>query len=266
MASWFIRSNILAMRTSSQKYSPLDWLGYFDQEDDIHIQIRMILSFALAASKLKEKSRVVAMDLRGHGKSSTENELDLSIENIPPLPEAATTTPAASSPPARESSSNASSSEYSLWCKKPCPIAGGFLVSFLVFSIYTTSIQSMRHVAKTTQNSLRTCQYDTKTSGGGLLAIRESRRLLPAIIGHYRPSIEMEDPDTDEEAEQYARGFLFLSQRYVSCAALQSILQCLSGHFFLVPSRGGTVGHLQGTAQSMAGSNKVGASRSKMGP
>lgn len=38
------------------------------------------LSFALAASKIKEKARVVAMDLRGHGKSSTENELDLSIE------------------------------------------------------------------------------------------------------------------------------------------------------------------------------------------
>ena len=38
------------------------------------------LSFALAASKIKEKARVVAMDLRGHGKSSTENELDLSVE------------------------------------------------------------------------------------------------------------------------------------------------------------------------------------------
>lgn len=38
------------------------------------------LSFALAASKIKEKARVVAMDLRGHGKSSTENELNISIE------------------------------------------------------------------------------------------------------------------------------------------------------------------------------------------
>ncbi|GMP79058.1 hypothetical protein CsSME_00034746 [Camellia sinensis var. sinensis] len=95
-----------AVQTSSQKYSPLDWLGYFDQEDDIHIpdsnDVFHIykagsdgpvifclhgggysgLSFALAASKLKEKSRVVAMDLRGHGKSSTENELDLSIETL----------------------------------------------------------------------------------------------------------------------------------------------------------------------------------------
>lgn len=38
------------------------------------------LSFALAASKIKEKSRVVALDLRGHGKSVTDNDLDLSIE------------------------------------------------------------------------------------------------------------------------------------------------------------------------------------------
>ncbi|KAJ8530994.1 hypothetical protein K7X08_025725 [Anisodus acutangulus] len=38
------------------------------------------LSFALAASKLKEKARMVAMDLRGHGKSSTQHDVDLSIE------------------------------------------------------------------------------------------------------------------------------------------------------------------------------------------
>lgn len=38
------------------------------------------LSFALAASKIKEKARVVAMDLRGHGKSCTEDEIGLSID------------------------------------------------------------------------------------------------------------------------------------------------------------------------------------------
>lgn len=34
----------------------------------------------MSASKIKEKARVVAMDLRGHGKSITENNVDLSIE------------------------------------------------------------------------------------------------------------------------------------------------------------------------------------------
>lgn len=38
------------------------------------------LSFAISARVIKEKARVVAMDLRGHGKSSTENEVDMSIE------------------------------------------------------------------------------------------------------------------------------------------------------------------------------------------
>lgn len=38
------------------------------------------LSFALSAKQIKEKAKVVALDLRGHGKSFTENDLDLSIE------------------------------------------------------------------------------------------------------------------------------------------------------------------------------------------
>ena len=38
------------------------------------------LSFALSASQIKEKARVVAMDLRGHGRTTTENDNDLSIE------------------------------------------------------------------------------------------------------------------------------------------------------------------------------------------
>ncbi|KAF3953030.1 hypothetical protein CMV_021484 [Castanea mollissima] len=90
--------------SSLQKYAPLDWSAYFDREDDIRIKdtenvfhVYMAgtegpvvfclhgggysgLSFALAASIIKEKARVVAMDMRGHGKSSAENELDLSIE------------------------------------------------------------------------------------------------------------------------------------------------------------------------------------------
>ncbi|ONI35590.1 hypothetical protein PRUPE_1G544300 [Prunus persica] len=93
-------------QTSSQKYSALDWKGFFDQEEDIRIpdsdDVFHVytagtegpvvfclhgggysgLSFALSASKIKEKARVVAMDLRGHGKSTTENETDLSIETM----------------------------------------------------------------------------------------------------------------------------------------------------------------------------------------
>ncbi|KAJ0807828.1 putative protein phosphatase methylesterase-1 [Helianthus annuus] len=78
-------------QTSSEKYSPLDWKGYFDQEDDVcipdsndvfHVYTAgkegpvvfclhgggySGLSFALSARVIKEKARVVAMDQRGHG-------------------------------------------------------------------------------------------------------------------------------------------------------------------------------------------------------
>ena len=38
------------------------------------------LSFALIAGKMKEKVRVVAMDMRGHGLTKTSNDTDLSAE------------------------------------------------------------------------------------------------------------------------------------------------------------------------------------------
>lgn len=93
-------------KTSLKNYSPIDWLGYFDQEDDIclpdsndvfhvykagsdgpvvfclHGGGYSGLSYALSASKIKERAQIVAMDLRGHGKSSTEDDIDLSIETL----------------------------------------------------------------------------------------------------------------------------------------------------------------------------------------
>ncbi|KAK7406003.1 hypothetical protein VNO78_07616 [Psophocarpus tetragonolobus] len=93
-------------KNSSEKYAPVDWSVYFDKEDDVAIpesndvfHIYMAgaegpvvfclhgggysgLSFAVSTSKIKEKARVVAMDLRGHGKSLTENDLDLSVETM----------------------------------------------------------------------------------------------------------------------------------------------------------------------------------------
>lgn len=60
---------LLCLGTSKIWYAMVDYTVYFPR-----------LSFALSASKIKEKARVVAMDLRGHGKSTTENETDLSIE------------------------------------------------------------------------------------------------------------------------------------------------------------------------------------------
>ncbi|CAJ2650804.1 unnamed protein product [Trifolium pratense] len=93
-------------KSSSEKYIPLDWSVYFDKEDDVAIpdsndvfHVYMAgtegpvvfclhgggysgLSFAVSTGIIKEKARVVAMDLRGHGKSVTDNDVDLSVETM----------------------------------------------------------------------------------------------------------------------------------------------------------------------------------------
>ncbi|GLJ31087.1 hypothetical protein SUGI_0622230 [Cryptomeria japonica] len=93
-------------QSTASKYSPLPWKGHFDKEEDINIPDSNTtfhvysagtegpvvfclhgggysgLSFALAAGNMKQKARVVAMDLRGHGKSHSDNEIDMSIETL----------------------------------------------------------------------------------------------------------------------------------------------------------------------------------------
>ncbi|XP_016202216.1 protein phosphatase methylesterase 1 [Arachis ipaensis] len=93
-------------KSSLEKYLPVDWSIYFDKEQDVaipnsndvfHVYMSGTegpvvfclhgggysgLSFALSASKIKEKARVVAMDFRGHGKSVSDNDLDLSVETM----------------------------------------------------------------------------------------------------------------------------------------------------------------------------------------
>ncbi|KAH9574443.1 hypothetical protein CY35_01G057800 [Sphagnum magellanicum] len=89
---------------ASSKYSELAWQQHFDEEkqitipdsaDTFHVYLAGTqgpvlfclhgggytgLSFALVAGKMKEKVRIVAMDARGHGLSSTEDDSDLSAE------------------------------------------------------------------------------------------------------------------------------------------------------------------------------------------
>ncbi|KAG6521771.1 hypothetical protein ZIOFF_018897 [Zingiber officinale] len=95
-----------ASQSFLKTYAPLQWPDYFDKEDDVRVpgsdnifHVYMAgsggpvvfclhgggysgLSFALSAGKIKDKSRVLAMDFRGHGKSVTDDDLDLSIETL----------------------------------------------------------------------------------------------------------------------------------------------------------------------------------------
>lgn len=90
--------------SSSSRYSPLPWQGHFDEDkmitvpdsDDVfHVYLTGTegpvvfclhgggytgLSFALIAGKMKEKVRVVAMDMRSHGLTKTSDNTDLSAE------------------------------------------------------------------------------------------------------------------------------------------------------------------------------------------
>jgi hypothetical protein len=50
------------------------------KKSDKSLQLFHRLSFAVSTGIIKEKARVVAMDLRGHGKSVTDNDFDLSVE------------------------------------------------------------------------------------------------------------------------------------------------------------------------------------------
>lgn len=105
-ASFSLPPPVPATQSMATKYSPLPWKGYFDNEEDINIPESNStfhvycagtegpvifclhgggysgLSFALAAGKLKQKVRVVAMDLRGHGKSQTDDDTNISIERL----------------------------------------------------------------------------------------------------------------------------------------------------------------------------------------
>jgi hypothetical protein len=93
-------------RAASSRYSPLPWEGHFDEAKDVTIpgtqnvfHVYMAgsqgpvvfclhgggysgLSFALVAGKMKHKVRVVALDMRGHGLSRTDNDDDLSAETF----------------------------------------------------------------------------------------------------------------------------------------------------------------------------------------
>uniref|UniRef100_A0A0D6R5T4 Protein phosphatase methylesterase 1 n=1 Tax=Araucaria cunninghamii TaxID=56994 RepID=A0A0D6R5T4_ARACU len=95
-----------ATQSPATKYSPLQWEGHFDKEEDINIPASNStfhvysagtegpvvfclhgggnsgLSFALVAGMMKQTAQIVAMDLRGHGKSHSDDEIDISTETL----------------------------------------------------------------------------------------------------------------------------------------------------------------------------------------
>nr|XP_027094859.1 protein phosphatase methylesterase 1-like isoform X1 [Coffea arabica] len=233
------------IQTSSQKYAPLDWAGYFDREDDVSIpgsndvfhvylagtQGPVIfclhgggytgLSFALSASKIKEKVRVVAMDFRGHGKSSTENELDLSIETLCSDVLAVLKTMYGDSPPAivLVGHSMGGSVAVHVAARKQLPTLCGLVV---VDVVEGTAMASLIHMQKILTNRMqhfptieKAIEWSVK--GGSLRNIESARVSIPSTLIYddskrcytYRAKLE--------ETEQHWRGWYEgLSEKFLS--------------------------------------------------
>nr|QEE59975.1 protein phosphatase methylesterase 1 [Betula platyphylla] len=263
-----------ATQSSLLKYSPLEWSGYFDREDDIripdtedvfHVYLGGTegpvvfclhgggysgLSFALAASKIKEKARVVAMDLRGHGKSASENELDLSIETMCNDVLAVLKSMYGDSPPAivLVGHSMGGSVAVHVAAKKSLPSLAGLLV---VDVVEGTAMASLIHMQKILSSRMKYFSSVEKAiewsvKGGSLRNVDSARVSIPATLKYddskkcytYRACLE--------ETEQYWRGWYEgLSDKFLSCPVPKLLL--LAGTDRM--DRALTIGQMQGKFQ-----------------
>ncbi|KAL2519798.1 esterase/lipase/thioesterase family protein [Forsythia ovata] len=262
------------IQVSSQKYAPIDWSGYFDKEDDVHIQdsndvfhiytagtegpvVFCIhgggysgLSFALSASKMKEKARVVAMDLRGHGKSSTEDELNLSIETLCNDVLAVLKTMYGDSPPAvvLVGHSMGGSVAVHVAAKKALPSLAGLIV---VDVVEGTAMASLVHMQKILSNRLQHFSSIEKAiewsvKGGSLRNIESAQVSIPSTLKYDEAKKCYTHRARLEETEQYWRGWYEgLSEKFLSSPVPKILL--LAGTDRL--DRTLTIGQMQGKFQ-----------------
>ncbi|KAG8378534.1 hypothetical protein BUALT_Bualt08G0147000 [Buddleja alternifolia] len=261
-------------QTSSQKYAPLDWSGYFDEEDDVRIpdsdNVFHIykagtegpvvfclhgggysgLSFALAASKIKEKARVVALDLRGHGKSFTENDLDLSIETLCNDVLAVLKTMYGDSPPAIVivGHSMGGSVAVHVAAKKVLPSLAGMVVVDVVEGTAMASLMHMQKILSSRMQHFSTVEkaIEWSVKAGSLRNIESARVSIPTTLTYDDSRKCYAHRARLEETEQYWRGWYEgLSEKFLSCSVPKLLL--LAGTDRL--DRTLTIGQMQGKFQ-----------------
>ncbi|XP_073314370.1 uncharacterized protein [Primulina huaijiensis] len=262
------------IQISSQKYMPLDWASYFDQEEDVHIEdsddVFHIykagtegpvvfclhgggysgLSFALSASKIKEKARVIALDLRGHGKSSTGNDLDISIETMCNDVLAVLKTMYGDSPPAIVivGHSMGGSVAVHVAAKKVLPSLAGLVVIDVVEG---TALASLIHMQKILSNRMQHFSTIEKAiewsvKGGTVRNIESARVSIPSTLTYDDSRKCYTHRARLEETEQYWRGWYEgLSERFLSSPVPKLLL--LAGTDRL--DRTLTIGQMQGKFQ-----------------
>ncbi|EEF36892.1 Protein phosphatase methylesterase, putative [Ricinus communis] len=261
-------------QSSLHKYSPLDWKELFDREEDVsvpsstdvfHVYIAGTdgpvvfclhgggysgLSFALSASKIKEKARIVAMDLRGHGKTSTENDLDLSIETMCNDVVAVLKEMYGDNPPAivLVGHSMGGSVAVHVAAKKALPSLAGLVV---VDVVEGTAMASLVHMQKILSNRMQHFSSIEKAiewsvKGGALRNIDSARISVPTTLKYddskkcyvYRSRLE--------ETEQYWREWYEgVSEKFLSSPVPKLLL--LAGTDRL--DRTLTIGQMQGKFQ-----------------
>ncbi|CAB4267415.1 unnamed protein product [Prunus armeniaca] len=261
-------------QTSSQKYSALDWKGFFDQEEDIRIpdsdDVFHVytagtegpvvfclhgggysgLSFALSTSKIKEKARVVAMDLRGHGKSTTENETDLSIETMCNDVLAVVKAIYGDSPPAivLVGHSMGGSVAVHVAAKRALSSLAGLVVVDVVEGTALASLIHMQKILSSRVHHFSSIEKAIEWSvrGGSLRNIDSARVSVPTTLKYddskkcyiYRARLE--------ETEQYWKSWYEgLSEKFLSCPVPKLLL--LAGTDRL--DRALTIGQMQGKFQ-----------------
>ncbi|CAL5027315.1 unnamed protein product [Urochloa decumbens] len=259
---------------SLHKYAPLDWSAYFDEErrvaipdtDDVfnvytagsegpvvfclHGGGYSGLSFALAASHMKDKARVVAMDLRGHGKSTTSNDLDLSIETLTNDVIAVIRKMYGASPPAiiLVGHSMGGSVAVHVAARKEIRNLHGLVVIDVVEG---TAMASLVHMQKILSNRAqhfpsieKAIEWSVK--GGPLRNIESARVSIPSTL-KYDESRECYTYRTPlEQTEKYwKRWYEGLSDKFLSCPVQKILL--LAGTDRL--DRALTIGQMQGKFQ-----------------
>ncbi|GAB2239844.1 hypothetical protein Droror1_Dr00020362 [Drosera rotundifolia] len=258
----------------SRKYSALDWKGYFDEEEYIKIPnsedvFHMYkagsegpvlfclhgggytgLSFAISARVMKEKVRVVAMDLRGHGKSTTENDLDLSVETLSHDVLAVLKNLYGNSPPAVVliGHSMGGSVAVHVAAKRSFSNLAGLIVVDVVEGTALASLSHMQKILSSRMQHFSSVEKAIEWSvrGGTLRNVDSARISIPSTLKFDDSKQCYVHRAQLEETEQYWRGWYEgLSDKFLSCPVPKLLL--LAGTDRL--DRTLTIGQMQGKFQ-----------------
>ncbi|TXG53462.1 hypothetical protein EZV62_022631 [Acer yangbiense] len=261
-------------QSSLQKYSPLDWSCYFDEEQDVSIpdsndvfHVYMAgtegpvvfclhgggnsgLSFALSASNIKEKARVVAMDMRGHGKSSTENDLDLSIETMCNDVFAVVKAMYGDSPPAivLVGHSMGGSVAVHVAAKKTLRSLAGLVVVDVVEGTAMASLIHMQKILSSRMQHFSSIEkaIEWNVKGGSLRNVDSARISIPSTLKFDESKNCYVYRSRLEETDQYWKGWYEgLSEKFLSSPVPKLLL--LAGTDRL--DRSLTIGQMQGKFQ-----------------